>query len=220
MSIHFPNIPATYRNVPKTGTTSFKWWAREHIKDCEILDDPDRPQNLLHLTLDEIKARWATPGTTFTFVRNPYDRAVSIFHHVGQDAENRIKDRKAGIVRPELLAVPIEVDIRILSVYRKGFDHWITNTQQDSCASDILKLLNQKESQLRWLNYTIPDVVIKLENINQDFVILQDLLGCHVPPLHINTSNHKHYLDYYTPASKQIVAELFKEDFEAFGYDY
>jgi len=82
MSIHFPYVPATYRNIPKTGTTSFKWWSRDNIKNCEILEDPSRIYNMQHLSLEEIQQKWPNYGTTFTFVRNPFDRMVSIFHHV------------------------------------------------------------------------------------------------------------------------------------------
>jgi hypothetical protein len=227
MAIHFPNIPATYRNIPKTGTTSFKFWARDNIKDCVILDDPDRPYNMLHLTLDEINARWATPGTTFTFVRNPYDRMVSIFHHIGQDAEERMKERlrggtpeKHGVKKVELDAIPIEVDIKILSVYKKGFENWVQTAEDAAFDGSLLSLLNQKETQMRWLDGIVPDVVIKIEDVNNQFHILQDMLKCNTPFPHVNTSNHADYREYYNPTTKRIVADMFREDFEAFGYDF
>ena len=171
MAIHFPNVPATYRNIPKTGTTSFKWWARDNIKDCIILEDPKRIYNMQHLTLDEIKSKWPTYGTTFTFVRNPFDRMVSIFHHVGQDAEARLKQRpfggtkeQYGVRQEELDSIPIEIDIKILQVYKKGFDHWIHTTVPEYKFNDSLNLLlYQKDSQLTWLNNVIPDIVIKIE---------------------------------------------------------
>lgn len=227
MAIHFPSIPATYRNIPKTGTTSFKWWARDNVPNCVIMDDPDRPYNMLHLTLDEIKLRWPNYGTTFTFVRNPYARMVSIFHHIGQDAEERMKERlrggtseKHGVKSVELAAIPIEVDIKILSIYRKGFENWVMSSEDRVFDGSLLSLLNQKETQMRWLDNVVPDIVIKIEEVNQKFGVLQDLIGCSVPFPHVNTSNHADYREYYNPTTQKIVAEMFKDDFEAFGYDY
>ena len=227
MAIHFPYVPATYRNIPKTGTTSFKFWARDNIEECEILDDPNMPYQMSHLSLDEIKEHWPNYGTTFTFVRNPYARMVSIFHHVGQDAEERMKERlrggtteKYGVKKIELDAVPIETDIRILSVYRKGFDNWVHQVEDQAFSNSLVSLLNQKESQMRWLNGVIPDIVIKIEEVNEKFHVLQDMLKCSVPFPHVNTSNHADYREYYNASSKQIVADLFKDDFDAFGYDF
>ncbi len=227
MAIHFPNIPATYRNIPKTGTTSFKYWSRDNIPGCVVMDDPIRPYNMLHLTLDEIKQRWPNYGTTFTFVRNPYDRMVSIFHHIGQDAEARMKERprggtpeQYGVKKAELDAIPIEVDVKILSVYKRGFENWIHSVEDRVFDGSLLSLLNQKETQLRWLDGVVPDVVIKIEDVNEKFHLLQDMLGCNVPMPHINTSNHLDYREYYNATTKKIVAEIFKEDFETFGYNF
>jgi hypothetical protein len=226
MAIHFPNTPATYRNIPKTGTTSFRFWARDHIPSSIIMEDPERPYNMLHLSLDDIKNKWPDYGTTFTFVRNPYDRMVSIFHHVGQDAEERLKERlnggtknQYGVKKVELDAIPIETDVRIISVYRKGFDNWIRNIQDNAFDGSLMSLLNQKETQMRWLNHIVPDIVIKIEEVNDKFYLLQDLLQCGIPFPHVNKSQHNDYRQYYTPVTQKIVAELFKEDFETFGYN-
>jgi len=225
MAIHFPLVPATYRNIPKTGTTSFKWWARDNIPNCEILEDPNRIYNMSHLSLDEVRTKWPNYGTTFTFVRNPYDRMVSIFHHVGQDAENRLKQRplggtteKYGVRQEELDSIPIEQDIRIIGIYRKGFDHWVQSNDTATFNSSLTALLNQKETQMHWLNHIVPDIVIKIEEVASKFYLLQDLLQCKVSFPHINKSQHDDYRQYYTPATQKIVAELFKEDFETFGY--
>ena len=226
MAIHFPTAPATYRNIPKTGTTSFRFWARDHIPNSIIMEDPERPYNMLHLSLDDIKLKWPNYGTTFTFVRNPYDRMVSIFHHVGQDAEERLKERlnggtknQYGVKKVELDAIPIETDVRIISVYRKGFDNWIMNIKDNAFDGSLMSLLNQKETQMRWLNHIVPDIVIKIEEVDSKFYMLQDLLQCEIPFPHVNKSQHDDYRNYYTPVTQKIVAELFKEDFEAFGYD-
>jgi hypothetical protein len=64
------------------------------------------------------------------------------------------------------------------------------------------------------------DIVIKLEEIDSKFHIIQDLLGCKEPfPTALNASEHDHYSTYYTSETKEMVAEMFKEDFDHFGYN-
>jgi len=222
MTIHYCNIPATFINIPKTGTTSLKKWSLQHIKDCEIITDPTNEKHLYSLSFDEITKRWNNPGTTFTFVRNPFSRLVSMFHHIGQDAEYRMKIRKQGLERHSTRSTPIESDIKILSIYKKGFENWIINNQfQESKCSLLHALYNIKnDTQINCLSNKIPNIVIKLEEIDNEFYKVQELLNCHVPILQLNTSEHKPYRDYYNNTTKKIVEEWFKEDLETFNYEF
>jgi hypothetical protein len=224
MPIHFPSAPATFINIPKVGTTSLRYWAEANVKDCDIVLNENNPNWVAHTSYDDMTARWGNLGTTFAFTRNPYDRLVSIFHHVGQDTEERIAFRKSGLRRPGVLAVPIEADIKILGLYKKGFDHWIhwlNDTHSDTNLAVLNLLANvKKETQLQWLQNKIPDIVIKLENINTEFSIIQNLVKCNEPFVHANTSSHKPYKEYYTKETQQIVEEWVKDDLQAFGYDF
>lgn len=222
MAIHFPTVPATFRNVPRTGSTSFKFWVQTNIKDKVILTDPKYPQMLAHRSFDQIKDLWPDYGTTFGFVRNPYDRLVSIFHFLGQDAKKRIMKRKASLEFADVNDHPIEADIKIMLAYKKGFEHWITNTSQANDDSFTLPMFNNKhrDTQMYWFNHIAPDVVVKLEHMDTEFVKIQDLLGCYVAPLHVNTSIHTAYRDYYTDATQKIAAKWLEEDLDTFGYTF
>lgn len=221
MTIHFSDVPATFRNIPRTGTTSFKFWVRENIRVKEILNDDAHSNMLKHLTLDEIKERWPNYGTTFGFVRNPYDRLVSIFHFVGQDAKKRIMKRRNHVELDILRNIPIEVDLKILFQYQKGFDNWIKNTRQDS---DIfmLQLLNNKntETQMHFFNHVVPDIVVHLENYSAEFTQIQDLLNCNAPPIHTNSSVHKEYRNYFTDETRAIATKWLEEDLDTFKYTF
>jgi len=222
MPIHFPSVPATFINIPKTGTTSLKFWALEHIKDLEITSEASNLDWVSHMSNEELHAKWANLGTTFAFVRNPYDRLVSVFHHLGQNAEERLNNRKAGIMTRDMISVPIESDIRILGVYRKGFEHWIKTDHSSKTDCPMIRMLQdaKKETQLQWLDYELPNIVIKIEDVNTEFHIIQKLLNCQEPFIHTNISSHKPYKEYYTEETQKIVAEWVKEDLEAFGYEF
>lgn len=220
MTIHFPNVPATFRNIPRTGSTSFKEWSRSNIKNREIIVDPDHPNMLASRTLDEIKILWPNYGTTFGFVRNPFDRLVSIFHFVGQDAKKRLAKRSLNPNFEDVSTIPIESDLKIYFQYTKGFDYWIRNTKVDENVFSALTMLNNKhfETQTYWFSGIIPNIIVKLENMDTEFVNIQDLLQCYAPPIHTNTSLHGDYRQYYTDETRIIATKWLEEDLDNFKY--
>ena len=223
MTIHFPSVPATFRNVPRTGSTSFKYWVRANIQDREILIDPEHPNMLAHRSLDQIKELWPNYGTTFGFVRNPYDRLVSIFHFVGQDAKKRLKKRVNNSDFEDLTRIPIESDLKILFQYNKGFDHWIRNKHRDDGAIyAALSMLNNKDEETQMYHFSgvAPDVIVKLENMTTEFVKIQELLGCNVSPMHVNSSLHGDYRDYYTDDTRKIASRWLEQDLDTFKYTF
>jgi hypothetical protein len=222
MAIHFPAVPATFRNVPRTGSTSFKHWARVNIQEKIELSDIERPNMLTHRSLDEIKKMWPNHGTTFAFVRNPYDRLVSIFHFLGQDSKKRIMKRKSNPEFEDFVRYPIEADIKIMLAYKRGFTHWIKSAKLSNDDSVNIPMFNRKDdqTQMYWFNFVRPDIVVKLENIDTEFVKIQDLLNCHKPFIHINSSLHTHYRDYYNTETQKIAEKWLEEDLDTFGYTF
>ena len=220
MSIHFHNVPATFMAVPRAGSTSFKHWVTANIKTCDILVDPQHRGRLAIMPLSYLQNRWGELGTTFTFVRNPYSRLVSIFHYMGQLAEHRIDRRVRKIYDGDELSTPIESDIKILKLYNKGFAYWLEYTANDGGSDPVMAMFLRKHTQLSWLSNTLPDIVIKLEDIHTEFIKIQDLLQCHVPLPHINTSKHHDYKEYYTESSKKVADAVCKLDLETFNYEF
>jgi hypothetical protein len=222
MAIHFPTVPATFRNVPRTGSTSFKYWVRVNIKDKIELYNPNLPHMLTHKNLDEIKQLWPNYGTTFAFVRNPYDRLVSIFHFLGQDAKKRVMKRKNNPNFEDFNRYALESDIKVLLGYRRGFTHWIKHSTLSSDDSVNVPMFNRKDkqTQMYWFNYVVPDVTVRLEQIDTEFIKIQDLLNCHTPFIHINASLHTAYRDYYTDETQKIAAKWLEEDLDTFGYTF
>jgi hypothetical protein len=226
MTIHFSNIPATFKHIRRNASTSFKYWTMKNIPSAELLFDPSsKHSGLLHMTTEEITSRWHNPGTTFGFVRNPYARLVSGFHWTGQRAAERLEQRKQNPNKDYPFS--ITTDIKILATYKRGFEQWIKqNAKVDFDTSlgpfETLTLFQspEKQSQLFCFDYVVPDIVIKLENFEEGFVQIQDLVKCHEPMLYLNASEHDNFQSYYSDELRKIVLPWIEEDLDTFKYTF
>jgi chondroitin 4-sulfotransferase 11 len=222
MTIHFHSVPATFRPIRRNSTTSFKFWARAHMPDAELLFEEFSDGGLKHMTVKELKAKWPNPGTTFGFVRNPYSRIVSGFHWLGQQAKRRILQRQYNKDANEY-PFPLELDLKLVFYYNKGFDWWIKNTVDLDIPNlnpygTLALFENPKQTQMFCFDHQLPDIVIKLENMDTEFVKIQRLLDCNAPPFFMNASQHDDYRQYYTTETEKIVRSWVEEDLDTFGY--
>jgi len=61
----------------------------------------------------------------------------------------------------------------------------------------------------------------KLENLKEDTQILSEKLNLPLlPPPHLGSTKHKHYSDYYTKKTADLIRKNFEEDFEFFEYSF
>ncbi len=73
--------------------------------------------------------------------------------------------------------------------------------------------------QIRWIESGVT-YLLRFENLKEDFKIIQDIFQCYEPLKFVNKSEHENYRTYYNDETRQVVAELFKEDIKAFGYEF
>jgi len=224
MTIHFHSANATFRPIRRNGTTSFKFWSRAHIPDAEMVFNKNSEGGLAHLTPAEIEAKWTNPGTTFGFVRNPYSRLVSGFHWLGQQANRRILQRQHN-KNPEDYPFSLDFDLKLFCYYNKGFDWWIKNQinlEQSNLNpyGTIALFENPKQTQLFCWDDQVPDIVVKLENVSEDFKKVQELLNCKAPFFLMNASVHDDYRTYYTSETEQLVRKWVEKDLDTFGYTF
>lgn len=243
MAIHFPDVPATFIHVPRTAGTSFEKWTEQNIKNFEHFKQPKVVDMSTPMSsLDEIKKVWPCPGTLFTFVRNPFSRLVSMYHRIGQRAENAVllyskslRDKsplenwRAHPYQSHSMVSAILDETEIVKIYRKGFTHWVDSIYNHS---DEFYQLNRPRALvvIKWWtdtrNYVdhycgqTPDIIVHTENINAEFAQVQALLNCNAPLPHENQSDHDDYKRYYTPETRRMVGELFKRDLDTFNYDF
>jgi chondroitin 4-sulfotransferase 11 len=141
----------------------------------------------------------------FTFVRNPYDRAVSAFTYL-KSGVSKYKSDHITCERYEMKTMTFSEFIKKYMVNKKPlpqhfhpvFDHYIPT-------GDINKI----------------DYFGKTETINTDILEICKRLNIDItPPMKTNNSKHKHYTEYYDDETRQIVAEKYAKDIEQFGYKF
>jgi hypothetical protein len=127
----------------------------------------------------------------FTFVRNPWDWQVSLYHYILEHPENRGHEetRKMGNFRNFVLS-------------REG-----STFTQTGCLTDA-------DGNL------LVDFVGKFENLDRDFGTVCEKAGisAHLP--HINKTQRSGYRDYYDSDTRVLTAKLYAEDIERFGYTF
>lgn len=136
----------------------------------------------------------------FTFVRNPWDRIVSLYEY--RHKKNKTKIASRGL----------------------KFEQWISKTigkEQDSYYYDNPKSF---QTQTEWLkdpqgNISI-EAIGRFEYINEDFDKISQTIGLQVQLPHLNASSRAPYQSYYTDQSRATVASWFREDIERFEYRF
>lgn len=185
-----PNGPFIFVHITKTAGTSIGNAIGLPVKH--------------HLTAKEViakigRTKW-NEAYKFTFVRNPWDRVVSLYEY------RRRKD-KTKIASDNI-----------------PFTEWINLTLGQR--SDLYYYNNVKsfQPQVDWLkddegSITI-DFIGKFESIRADFDQIRQTIGTQAELPHLNATKRSDYKDYYTDETRKIVANWYHEDIAAFGYKF
>jgi chondroitin 4-sulfotransferase 11 len=171
----------------------------------------------------------------FAFVRNPWDRLVSWYQMIRHDGRllpwyKRLSYemiRKSGKVFPSSQRFLQKKHYKPLWQYvlrnSSEFDQFLFN------CTDILDDVDGKRSFMyNQLDYIadengeiIVDFVGKYENLAHDISAVLKALRVENRPLpHVNKSQHRHYSEYYTEETKNLVAERYSRDIKFFGYQF
>ena len=129
----------------------------------------------------------------FSFVRNPWDWQVSIYHYMMQ--------------------FKFHPQHRLVSKM-KSFDEYI-----EWRVNFDLEL--QREFVYDKEGNKLVDFVGRFETINDDFKYVCSKLNLTDINLPVtNQSKHRYYKDYYNDHTKKLIGDAFKSDIETFNYDF
>lgn len=132
----------------------------------------------------------------FSFVRNPWDRFVSMYHNYYDT--NKLK--------------------RDLNVPFMSFDEFIKSTVYFDYRT--VKIHAMPITELTTFNgIQQMDFIGRVENIKNDFKKLKRYVNKDLPRFN-KTLKRQHYSTYYSEETKQIIADLYYKDIEAFGYKF
>jgi chondroitin 4-sulfotransferase 11 len=142
----------------------------------------------------------------FAFVRNPWDRLVSGYFYMRSGPND--EDRKGNREWYE----------RHLARYRDfgGFVRgWLT---RESIWTEPFQ--PQYHFVCDENRHVRMDFVGRVETIEADFRHICERLNISAQLTQVNTSDHRHYTEYYTDDLRERVAALYAEDIEIFGYRF
>ena len=190
----FIHIPRTAGTSIEKSITGSDWWS---IKPST--------KHILASTAKNIYREYWDDYFKFSFVRNPWDRMVSLIKFSGFYGANLEKENKKINVSCYLKKFPdVEIDPR-------------------SESKDEKIKANPNSVYLNIINEPL-DFIGKFENLQQDFNTVCNEIGIaeqELPRLHkSNHKHHQHYTEYYDDETRSIVAKKYAKDIEYFGYEF
>ena len=182
-------------HIPKTGGTSVS-------KGLELAGVLKRTP--IHTFTDKIiKKYYHKDDLLVTIVRNPWDRALSMFTYYKQLGGGQYLDNN------------ITFEQFCIKLFKEN--------------SQVFKNHVQKELLIRpqydWVirnNKNPFDHVCKFENLDEEFSKLLQLAKSNniVPLPHLRKSKTGDYRDYHTETTIEIISECFASDIKEFGYEF
>ena len=151
----------------------------------------------------------------FSFVRNPWDRAVSYYHYK-KEKENKYNNQ-SYFNKYTFEQFLLEPD-KFLKEYA-----WAENSPH---LEKLIKEVHWYDNQIDWLvndkGVPLVDYVGRLENLKKEMPMICDKLG--MPNIDIkyeNKSRHKKYTKYYTSNEMiEAVEKLWGKDVKLYNYKF
>jgi Sulfotransferase family len=170
-------------------------------------------QLIVELDIQTVMRRYPEASTyfKFTFVRNPWSRAVSCYLDKIRN-DDPIKQARHLHRRRGLKA----------GMSFEAFAEWLNSQEGSDDVAD-----RHWMSQHRILSYDQPDVISydfvgRFERLAQDYQRLQKLSGLVLPRLshRLKTQAPNEYRIMYNDRSIESIAQRYAEDIKMFGYDF
>lgn len=128
----------------------------------------------------------------FAFVRNPWDWTVSLYFYILKDKNHHW-----------------HAEVAKMSDFGEFLDFYLATRPR-----------TQKSFLVNGDGQMMMDFVGRFENLDADFAHICRRLDIHQDLGKKNTSNHKPYLEYYTPERRDTLGAWFEEDIKDFNYSF
>ena len=156
---------------------------------------------------------------TFTFVRNPWDRFVSIFEHQKENCGVNwsffdLTAKKMIELNPQQ-----QFDAFVHQAKLMWDDNNFKNWLDGHARPQIFYTHDNEKNQ-------IVDYVGYYERLEEDLKNLNDICGWNLKSTaipHLNKNSKRHYSSYYNQdngVTKEIVYNLYRDEIEIYGYQF
>ena len=190
--------------TPKTGSTSI----RSMLDEFSDIKSEGEGIYQHHTTYAQALKRfdYAKDYTCFAFVRNPWDRWLSLWYYIQRQA--KIGKGKYSVKCKGLLKK------------HSNFKEYVMNITAEKNKDPM-----SAHNCFKWISsdgeHVDIDYVGKMETMQEDFDTICDKIG--IPRqtlLHKNATTHKHYTKYYDDEMIDTIAQKCEKDIEHFGYKF
>lgn len=141
----------------------------------------------------------------FTTVRNPWDRAVSIYHY-------GLKNDKSAWHQPAVASKNFKMFL-YSDMLARHFRPKPTSKPLLEGTYDIDTFMRDQQGNDR-------GHVFRLEDLHTIEDVLMKEVGIQVKLPHVNGTDHKSYRGYYDDESRKQIEYLFEKDIERFDYEF
>lgn len=192
-------------HVPRTAGVAMRYVVRKGpfsyqslYRSPTVFDPSVRWTYLGHNDLDVVERdlgvtkEWYDGCFSFAFVRNTWDRLVSLYAF--WTSRFWWKRHLLKVRLPDF----------------ESYVRWLTSTEED--------FPDFRYGQLWWLRWGV-DFIGRYEKLNEDWSRLGEIVGATLRrlPWH-NTSSHENYRECYTSELRGLVAEFYAEEIDRFGF--
>lgn len=188
-------------HIPKTGGTSVRRALRIASPQSQhpLAETRTKHEPLLTLMsrVSENEAAQLNQYYKFAFVRNPWDRVVSLH---------------AYLLKKET-QFPIN-DFRSLDTFINGLYTGISWIRNLHSSKRQIEFIVNDQAQIS------VDFLGRFENLTTDFRFVTNKLGLKARLPHLNRSDHADYRRVLSKISRQQIAEYYRTDIETFGYSF
>jgi len=152
-----------------------------------------REFNLTHMRAAELKRLVADYEQLyrFGFVRNPWDRHVSLYEYGRQTPARLVYEQRK----------------------RQTFDEYLAELRESPTGRQASWFYDDTGTLL-------VDFVGRFETLKEDFRRACDAIGVEAELPHLNPSRRRDYRTYYSDEARELVARIDRRDIELFGYTF